>query len=111
MRRKVALLAIAASLATLGLLSGCASNETSSSFGEVTLRPGDSKNCVTAPCTILFVMPEGTGTYTLTEGGGFKLGDYPAGETVNLGAYYTSTAFQVVGADVPTARVFISGRW
>jgi hypothetical protein len=66
---------------------------------------------VTAPCTIFFVAPEGTGTYTVTEGGGFKTGAYPAGETASLGAFHTRTTFKVVGADVPAVRVFVSGRW
>ena len=58
-----------------------------------------------------FVTPEGTGTYTVTEGGGFKTGAYPAGETASLGAFHTRTTFKVVGADVPAVRVFVSGRW
>jgi hypothetical protein len=36
-----------------------------------------------------------------------RIGSYPAGQTVNLGQYFSSQAFKIVGANVRPAYVYI----
>ena len=80
-------------------------------FGGVELAPGKSETCMGSPCSVTFVMPEGTGTYEVVQGApdGTKVGDFPAGETVNLGNFYSSTTFFVKGGDFKPAHVWIGG--
>ncbi len=97
-------------LAALSTLSGCASNPScgdgSSNFDVITLCPGASRSCSTVPCTVYYVMPEGTGSYQVT-GNGIDVGEYPAGKKVNIGSYWESYYFDIVGADVPRAYAFM----
>ena len=91
----------------LSVLSACASNgDQVSGAIQVTIKPGDTANCDTSPCQVSFEMPPGSGTYEVT-GNEVKIGDFPAGETVSLGNLWKSNAIKVVGADVPTAYVYI----
>ena len=86
-------------------------NAVAQNVGEVKLAPGKSESCFGSPCTVTFVMPEGTGTYEVVQDNphGTKLGDFPAGETVNLGSFYSSTVFFVKGGDFKPAHVWIGG--
>jgi len=79
--------------------------------GEVELAPGKSANCFGTPCTVNFRMPDGEGSYEVRQGAadGTKLGEYPAGETVNLGGFYNSTSFHVTGGDFKPAYLWVSG--
>jgi len=81
--------------------------------GEVELAPGKSANCFSAPCTVKFHMPDGQGTYEIREGAadGTKIGDYPAGETVDLGGFYKSTSFYISGGDFKPAHLWVTGRF
>ena len=78
--------------------------------GGVELAPGKSANCFSTPCTVSFRMPDGEGTYEVRQGAadGTKLGDYPAGETVNLGGFDSSTSFHVTGGDFKPAYLWVS---
>ncbi|EIC20770.1 cupin domain-containing protein [Thiorhodovibrio frisius] len=94
----------------LSVLGACASNGSDgnhiSGVMQVTLKPGDTATCETTPCQVSFQMPPGSGTYEVT-GNQVKIGDFPAGETVSLGGLDASNAIKVVGANVPTAYVYI----
>jgi hypothetical protein len=48
----------------------------------------------------------GSGSYEVTANE-VSLGSFPAGETANLGNFFQSQAFQVKGAGVPKAYVYI----
>ena len=104
--RFTSLLALA-SMATLG---GCASspacNTDSGNYDVITICPGASRACAVAPCTVYYEMPEGSGDYQVI-GNGLRIGDFPAGKKVSLGAYWESYYFDIEGADVPRAYVFI----
>lgn len=95
-------------------LSGCATNASaptsSEDVGEVILEPGDSKTCISTPCTVWFQMPDGTGTYALWQDNQVKLGDYPAGEKVQIGNYWSSHYFNIPDSDFPKAHLFVVGR-
>jgi hypothetical protein len=79
-----------------------------SGFDQITLAPGDTGNCNSSPCTIYLKMPEGTGTYVVMSSGNGRVGEYPAGETVNLGSFWNSQAFTIEGMDVPKAYAYIA---
>jgi hypothetical protein len=49
-------------------------------------------------------MPSGQGSYEVT-GNQVRVGTYPAGRTVNLGGYYESQKFVIVGAKVAPVYV------
>jgi hypothetical protein len=51
-------------------------------------------------------MPPGSGTYEVT-GNESRVGEYPAGETVNLGSFWSDQAFAIKGMDVPKAYAYI----
>ncbi|MBK8636838.1 MAG: hypothetical protein IPN92_00655 [Chromatiaceae bacterium] len=72
----------------------------------ITLKPGDTGSCITAPCQVSLVMPPGQGSYEVT-GNQVRVGTYPAGQTVNLGGYYESQKFVIVGAKVAPAYVYV----
>ena len=99
-------IALAALFSTL-FLTACASspNDPTGAIA-ITVKPGDTGTCDTSPCQVSLVMPPGTGTYEVT-GNEVRIGDYPAGQTVNLGGYFSSQAFKIVGANVPPAYVYI----
>jgi hypothetical protein len=92
----------------VSVLSACASSGGDHVTGvmAVTIKPGDTANCDSSPCQVSFQMPPGSGTYEVT-GNQVKIGDFPAGETVSLGGLDESNAIKVIGADVPTAYVYI----
>jgi hypothetical protein len=79
-----------------------------SDWGQITLAPGDTGTCSSNPCQVFFKMPPGEGTYKVT-GTGFTIGEYAAGETVNLGGFFQSSAIKVQGADVPKAYIYVPG--
>jgi len=101
-------------LATLGLcawaaclLAACAAPGTSvQGFDKVTLAPGDTGNSTSSPCQVLLKMPPGTGTFEVTANE-VKVGTYPAGQVVSLGSFWQSQAFEIKGANVPTAYAYI----
>lgn len=89
------------------LLSGCASTgKVIQGWDEVTLAPGDTGQCISNPCRVLLQMPPGSGTYEVT-GNETNLGQYPAGQTANLGAYTSSMGIQIKGVNVPQTYVYI----
>lgn len=91
----------------------CAGSVFAGNVGEAELAPGKSVTCFSAPCTVTFHVPEGEGTYEIRQGApdGTKLGDYPAGETVNLGGFYNSTSFHISGGDFKPAHLWVSDRF
>jgi hypothetical protein len=96
-------------IAAAVFLLGCSSSATFvSDWGEITLAPGDTGTCRSNPCRVFFQMPAGTGTYSVT-GTGFTIGEYPAGQTVNLGSFFESSAIKVEGAAVPNAYIYVPG--
>jgi hypothetical protein len=102
----------AAVLMTIAVsLGGCVSNAPTASedVGEIILKPGDSKTCISTPCTVWFQMPEGTGTYTLLQDGETKLGDYPAGQKVRLGNFWSRHYFKIPNSDFPEAHLYTVG--
>jgi hypothetical protein len=72
----------------------------------VTVKPGDTGTCDTSPCQVSLVMPAGSGSYEVTANEE-RVGEFPAGQTVSLGGYYSSQAFKIKGANVPPAYVYI----
>ena len=48
----------------------------------------------------------GKGSFEVT-GNEVKVGTFPAGQTVNLGGYWSSQKFAIVGAGVPPVYVYI----
>jgi len=88
-------------------LGGCASSANFPTGAiSITLKPGDTGTCITAPCQVSLEMPPGQGSYEVT-GNQIRVGTYPAGQTVNLGGYYDSQRFDIVGAHVAPAYVYI----
>jgi hypothetical protein len=72
----------------------------------ITVKPGDTGTCESAPCQVKLVMPPGKGSYEVT-GNEVRVGTFPAGQTVNLGGYWSSQKFAIVGAGVPPVYVYI----
>ena len=104
-----ALQAFSASI--LLLLAGCSSvNEGKSGFFQVTVKPGQTANCDSTPCKIMLEMPAGSGTFEVT-GNQVKLGDYPAGQTVEVGSFWTPQAINIKGTDAPTAHVYMPSEY
>jgi hypothetical protein len=98
--------ALTSLLAALAL-GGCASSaDFPTGAIAITLKPGDTGSCITAPCQVSLVMPPGQGNYEVT-GNQVRVGTYPAGQTVNLGGYYESQKFVIVGAKVAPAYVYV----
>jgi len=95
------------------LLAGCVStggtggDNAISGFDQITLSPGDSGNCESSPCTVFLQMPPGTGTFEVTSNESGRIGEYPAGQTVKLGSFWSSQAFAIEDADVPKAYAYI----
>jgi hypothetical protein len=97
----------ALSIAALLALMGCAGvQEEPSGAIAVTVKPGQTGQCDTSPCQVSLIMPAGSGSYEVTANE-VSLGSFPAGETANLGNFFQSQAFQVKGAGVPKAYVYI----
>jgi hypothetical protein len=104
-RRKVPaalLCALVASIAT-----AAAGDDSISGFDEITLAPGDTGTCDSSPCTVYLKMPPGTGTYEVMSSSDGRIGEYPAGETVKLGSFWSTQAFRIEGMDVPKAYAYI----
>jgi hypothetical protein len=78
-----------------------------SGFDEITLAPGDTGTCNSSPCTVYLKMPPGGGNYEVMSSGDGSLGEYPAGETVKLGSFWSDQAFTIKGMDVPKAYAYI----
>ena len=78
-----------------------------SGFDEITLAPGDTGTCNSSPCAVYLKMPEGEGTYEVMSSSDGRIGEYPAGETVRLGSFWSTQAFQIKGMDVPKAYAYI----
>jgi hypothetical protein len=97
---------LVSALALSGLTACASSGDQVSGVMQVTIKPGDTANCDSSPCQVSFQMPPGSGTYEVT-GNEIKIGDFPAGETVSLGSLWSSNAIKVVGANVPTAYVYV----
>ncbi len=94
-------------IATLGLISACASTgKEVSGFDELHLTPGDTGNCDSSPCRVFLQIPAGTGSYKVT-GNETDIGTYPAGQEASLGSFWNSQAFQIRGMDVPKAYAYI----
>ena len=94
-------------LAALLLAAGCAGREGFPSGAiTITVKPGDTGRCAISPCRVLLEMPPGDGEYRVTANE-VTLGNYPAGETVNLGDFYAPQAIEIQGAGVPRAFVYI----
>jgi len=99
------------------LLTGCVGNErgennnacVKGNFEQVTLCPGATAVCASEPCSVLFQMPPGDGEYQVTSNN-LDLGTFPAGQTVNLGAFWRGTHYiEVQGSDAPVARFGVIG--
>lgn len=76
-------------------------------FDQITLAPGDTGTCNSSPCTVYLKMPPGEGTYEVMSSGDGRVGEYPAGETVKLGSFWSDQAFTIKGMDVPKAYAYI----
>jgi len=97
---------LAAVIAALAL-AGCASSANQpTGVISITVKPGDTGTCETTPCQVRLVMPPGTGSFEVT-GNEVRVGTFPAGQTVNLGGYWSSQKFAIVGAGVPPAYVYV----
>jgi hypothetical protein len=98
--------ALTSLLAALAL-GGCASSANfPTGVISITVKPGDTGTCESAPCQVNLVMPPGTGSYEVT-GNEVRVGTYPAGQTVNLGGYWDSQKFEIVGAKVAPVYVYV----
>lgn len=91
----------------------CINSVFAGNVGEAELAPGKSANCFSTPCSVTFHVPDGGGTYEIRQGApdGTKLGDYPAGQTVNLGSFYNSTSFHISGGNFKPAYLWVSDRF
>lgn len=98
---------LTALLATLAL-AGCGGTPSKDPTGviDITIKPGDTGDCESTPCQVKLVMPPGKGSFEVT-GNEIRIGTYPAGQTVNLGNFWQSQKFTIVGAGVPAAYVYI----
>ena len=91
----------------LPLLAACATTGRHvTSWGEITLAPGDTGTCQSNPCRVFFEMPPGDGTYTVTANE-VKVGDFPAGKKVTLGSFFESNAIKLPGTNVPHTYVYV----
>ena len=89
------------------VLVGCASSPNDpTGVISITVKPGDTGSCESTPCQVRLVMPPGTGTFEVT-GNEVRVGTFPAGQTVNLGGYWNSQKFAIVGAGVKPAYVYV----
>jgi hypothetical protein len=95
------------------LLVGCAGQPSGggSDFGQVSLVPGKTAACYTDPCTILFAMPAGKGSYVVRANNQL-VGTYPAGQVANLGDFFkmdSPITVTVDGTDAKPAILYITG--
>lgn len=89
------------------LLTGCASSEPSGNSlgGTLTLQPGGTVLCNITPCNVRLVLPPGDGELTVLSGT-FAIGQYPAGQTVNLGSFYNPQVFTIKDSGLPAAYFY-----
>jgi hypothetical protein len=100
-------LPIALLIASVALLSACTSTgKHPTAFDQLTLAPGDTGTCESSPCRVFLQIPAGKGSYEVIANQ-VKVGVYPAGQTVSLGSFFSSQAFQIKGMDVPKAYAYI----
>lgn len=104
---------LAGTLIGLALLAGCAGQPgtSGSDFGQVNLAPGKTAACYTDPCTILFAVPPGKGTYVVRANNQL-VGTYPAGQVANLGDFFkmdSPITITVDGTDAKPAILYITG--
>jgi hypothetical protein len=91
----------------LVLLSACTSTgKHETGFDQLTLSPGETGTCQSNPCRVFLKIPEGKGSYEVIANQ-VKVGDYPGGQTADLGSFFSSQAFQIVGVDVPKAYAYV----
>ncbi len=111
-------IAIATGLAGCASSGGAASEDTASEdtptetedVGEIILKPGASKTCISTPCAVWFEMPEGSGTFALMQDNQVKLGDYPAGQKVKIGNFWSPHYFNIPESDYPKSHLYILGQ-
>ena len=97
-------------LGVLLFLAGCSSMTTEvTGFDQVTVKPGQTAQCESRPCTIMLVVPAGSGTVEVT-GNQEKLGDYAAGQTSDVGSFWQSQVIEIKGSGLPAAYVNIPAR-
>jgi hypothetical protein len=100
-------LVMAPVIAAFVLLSACTSTgKHETGFGQLTLSPGETGTCQSNPCRVFLKIPEGKGSYEVIANQ-VKVGDYPGGQTADLGSFFSSQAFQIVGMDVPKAYAYV----
>jgi hypothetical protein len=99
-------IAVLCALAGAASLAGAGDNSISG-FDQITLAPGDTGRCNSSPCTVYLKMPAGEGSYEVMSSSDGRVGEYPAGETVKLGSFWSTQAFQIKGMDVPKAYAYI----
>jgi hypothetical protein len=106
----------AAVFLVVGTLAGCARGPLiplggwPGNFEVAGLAPGTSVTCYTDPCRVTYQMPPGIGS-PVVRANNLYVGEYPAGEIVDLGAYYynqSPVAFTVDGSDARPAYLWIS---
>lgn len=95
------------------LLAGCAGQSGSggSDFGQVNLAPGRSAACYTDPCTVMFALPSGKGSYTV-RANNLLVGTYPAGSVANLGDFFrmdSPITITIDNLDAKPAILYITG--
>ncbi len=95
------------------VVAGCASQPGggSSNFGQVTLTPGATALCYTDPCTVMFQMPAGSGSYTV-RANNQVVGTYPAGQLANLGGFFRNNSpftITVDGTNAKPAIFYVQG--
>jgi hypothetical protein len=94
-------------IGVLGLLPACTSTgKHLTAFDQLTLAPGDTGTCESSPCRVFLQIPAGKGSYEVIANQ-VKVGVYPAGQTVSLGSFFSSQAFQIKGMDVPKAYAYV----
>jgi hypothetical protein len=103
-------------LLAVALLAGCASGPLiplggwPGNFEVAGLKPGASVTCYTDPCRVVYEMPPGTGN-RVVRANNLYVGDFPAGEVVELGAFYynqSPVAFTVDDTDARPAYLWIA---
>lgn len=104
---------IAGPLGAMGLAvlaSGSLAGNAANTFGEVTVSPGASVQCMSDPCTVYFETPSGSGTHNILQNGTIKAGVAIGGQRVRLGEYSDeSVVFRVEGTDLPAAYLTVIG--
>ena len=98
---------LAPALAAIALGACASSPNDPTGVISITVKPGDTGTCESTPCQVSLIMPPGNGSFVVT-GNQVKVGTFPAGQTVNLGGYWQSQKFAIVGAGVKPAYVYVT---